>query len=85
MATNNVGIDWMGSLGVGMVDFEAPLSTVPEQHQGSSPGMNQYDQMDRANTSATLKVCFMNIGYVYVTKFLCLFTSEKSKNGTIKE
>lgn len=56
MATNNVGIDWMGSLGV--VDFENPSNTTSEQQQSSTPGMNQYEQMDRANTSATLKVCF---------------------------
>lgn len=54
MATNNVGIDWIGTLGVG-VDFENSLSTVPEQLQGPS-NINQYEQMDRTNTSATLKV-----------------------------
>nr|XP_023027616.1 uncharacterized protein CG10915-like [Leptinotarsa decemlineata] len=53
MATNNVGIDWMGSLGVGVEDFDTPSTTNPEQ--GTSTGMNQYEQMDRANTSATLK------------------------------
>lgn len=58
MATNNAGIDWMGSLGVGVVDFDNPLSTVPEQHQGTS-GMNQYEHMDRIS-SATLKVYFIS-------------------------
>ncbi|CAH1153632.1 unnamed protein product [Phaedon cochleariae] len=53
MATNNVGIDWMGSLGVGVVDFESPSTAIADQ--GTSPGINQYEQMDRANTSATLK------------------------------
>ncbi|KAJ8923578.1 hypothetical protein NQ315_010157 [Exocentrus adspersus] len=53
MATNNVGIDWMGSLGV--VDFEAPSNSASDQQQCSTSGMNQYEQMDRANTSATLK------------------------------
>lgn len=56
MATNNVGIDWMGSLGV--VDFDTPSNSVSEQQQSTTSGMNQYEQMDRANTSATLKVCF---------------------------
>ncbi|XP_050519135.1 CTTNBP2 N-terminal-like protein [Diabrotica virgifera virgifera] len=49
MATNNIGIDWlgtMGSLGVG-VDFDNS-----SEHPGTS-NMNQYEQMDRTN--ATLK------------------------------
>ncbi|XP_056645186.1 CTTNBP2 N-terminal-like protein [Diorhabda sublineata] len=48
MATNNIGIEWlgsMGSLGVG-VDFDST------ENPGTS-NMNQYEQMDRTN--ATLK------------------------------
>nr|CAI5848833.1 unnamed protein product [Callosobruchus analis] len=52
MATNNLGIDWIGSLGVGVVDFETPSAA--ESSQGTS-NMNQYEQIDRSNTSATLK------------------------------
>ncbi|XP_045481217.1 CTTNBP2 N-terminal-like protein isoform X3 [Harmonia axyridis] len=51
MATNNNQNGWISGLSYG-----APLSAVQEQQPGTSPEMNQYEQLDRPNTGCnTLK------------------------------
>ncbi|CAH0562207.1 unnamed protein product [Brassicogethes aeneus] len=53
MATNNNQNGWLSGLGIG---FGAPLSAVPEQQSGSSPEINQFEQLDRNSISSnTLK------------------------------
>lgn len=55
MATNNNQNGWLSGLSLG---YGAPLSAVPEQQGGSSQEINQFEPLDRNNTSSnTLKVC----------------------------
>lgn len=76
MATNNNQNGWLSGLGIG---FGGTLSAVLEQ-QGQE--VNQFDQMDRANTSSsTLKV-----GKISVKIFIVLLLSAaQSENGTYEK
>lgn len=57
MATNNNQNGWISGLNYG-----APLCAVQEQQPGTSPEINQYEQLDRPNTGCnTLKVKIYNL------------------------